>query len=144
MEGNRGRRALPVGELEPSRFTALGRRPPDHLDAIARNAWRRVLTATPAGAITTTDREVLEMYCDAYSQYRQAKTGLATMGLVLTTPNGTSQTSPLVAQARQWAMMVSRLASELGLTPTARLKLGAGGAAVERDNDDAWLNGPTK
>ena len=144
MEGNRSHSPLPENEPEPAALTPADMRPPDHLDAIGRNVWRRVLRSMPPGVITKADRETLELYCDAYSQYRQAKKGLATMGAMLTTPNGAYQTNPLVTQMRQWAAMTSRLASELGLTPAARPKLGASGAAVERDNDDDWLKTPAK
>lgn len=144
LEGNRSHSSLPENEPEPKKLTPADMRPPDHLDAIGRNVWRRVLRAMPPGVITKADRETLEIYCDSYAQYRHAKDSLKKMGPMLVTPNGAYQTNPLVTQMRQWAAMTSRLASELGLTPAARPRLGASGADLERDDDDDWLKTPAK
>jgi phage terminase small subunit len=154
LEGNRGRRALPKGEPEPSHLSAIDARPPDHLDRVGKNLWKRVLRAMPEGVITKADREVLELYCDAYAQYRQAKgllkevalarvragvKGLTKAGTVEETPNGAYQTSPLVTQMRQWSAMTVKLAGELGLTPPARVRLAIGRDDAE-SNDEAWLS----
>lgn len=153
MEGNPGHRHLPVDEPEPTAMTELDLRPPDHLDRIGRNLWKRTIRAMPAGVITKADRAVLELYCDAYAQWRHVRKllsditaarvrdgydGILRSGGVELTPNGLFQTSPLVTQMRQWSAMTVKLAAELGLTPAARPRLGIDPAEKE-DALERWL-----
>ena len=82
------------------------REPPEHLSFLARQEWLRVAPILhPLGLLTSADYQSLEIYCEAYAEWRDAKRvrDLKTMNTFAT-------------QARQFL-------TEFGMTPASRSRI---------------------
>lgn len=103
---------------------------PAHLDAVARKEWRRL--AKPLydmGVLTVADRGAFAAYCQAWSRWVEAEEQLRKTPLLLKTPSGYVQQSPWLSIANKQMELMGRYMGELGLTPSARMRLPATGEA---------------
>lgn len=142
--GRRGPPAQPrqlkllKGETRPSRLGAPEPEPsreapeaPVWLAPAASEAWRLACRELEAmELLSSADREVLVLFACAVADYAKGQQLLDSSGLVLKGRDGNAVRNPLVAITRDRALLVARLARELGLTPTGRAQLGALGTAV--------------
>ncbi|WP_233866656.1 phage terminase small subunit P27 family [Paraburkholderia adhaesiva] len=132
ITGNPGGRPLP--EREPKPRTGVLRRP-RHLDANACAEWDRLVPELRvAGILTSIDVAVLAAYCMAYSRWIDAEEAIQRMkvrdqltsALMIKTTNGNAIQNPLVGVANRAMLIMSRLASEFGMTPAARTRIEPG------------------
>src|SRR5438128_12468305 len=101
MTGNPGKRPLNKREPKPRAGAPVC---PTQLDAKAKALWKRIADQLAAmGLISQADGVALELLCDAYSQWREAR------------KEGQSGAEP-------WKRVKSMLA-EFGLTPSSRSRL---------------------
>lgn len=130
IEGNRGRRSLNAGEPEYDLSNIM---PPSELDDQAKVEWGRVAHQLLAqGVLTDVDRATLAGYCACYSTFITAEKALAKMsasggklgGMVVMTARGGVTKNPLIRIRQQSMELMLKLASEMGMTPTARTRLG--------------------
>lgn len=126
----RGRKPAPqAGTLARTRLAALPRCPP-HLSPVAQKEWRRL--ATPlheAGLLTLADRAALAAYCQAYARWVEAEEHLARTPTLIKAPSGYVQQSPWLTVANKQLELMGRYMAELGLTPSARTRLGTKGGS---------------
>lgn len=123
-QGNPGHR--PINENEPAfegRTT-----PPQHLDPIAKQEWRRLAPRLFVHEmLTPADRTAFAAYCSAYSRLAQAERFLASPAaggsLVYKTLGGAIKPWPHVGIAERAAVQMHRFSIEFGLTPSARSRL---------------------
>lgn len=129
VTGNPGKR--PLNTREPRRATGRPM-PPAHLTAEARTEWRRVIKLLHAvGAITTLDRAVLAVYCQAWARMVQAERALAAMAeqdpvtgaLLVKTKSGNLIQNPLVGIANTAANIMNKACVEIGMTPSASTRI---------------------
>jgi len=122
LRGNPGKRPLPVDEPTPEpRIPPC----PHALDKVARAEWRRIASEVRGlRFVTALDRAALAVYCQSWSEWVRAQEGLAKHGLLVKTPNGYPIQSPLVSIANRAAKQMLEAAGTLGLTPSARARLG--------------------
>lgn len=108
--------------------------PPDFLSPIAAAEWRRVAEELfHLRLVAKVDSNVLCAYCQAFSRWRAAEELLAeaalrdprTRGLLVQGARGPVQ-NPLVRIADHASQLMVRNAAELGLTASARARIGAG------------------
>lgn len=111
---------------------------PDHLDAYAIDEWNRVCSALhSAGVLSDVDSGGLAMYCQAYGRWKKAEEAIQAMaeknpasgGLIIKTTNNNIIQNPMVGTANTAMRDAMRYASEYGLTPSSRVRLG-----IEADN----------
>lgn len=105
---------------------------PPHLDTVARAEWRRL--ARPmhdAGVLTIGDRAALAAYCQSYARWVEAEEKLQETPMLLKTPSGYVQQSPWLSIANKQLEIMGRFMAELGLTPSARSRLGYGDGASD-------------
>ena len=129
LEGNPGKRRLPINEPIPPMDLPD---PPSHLDAYALEEWGRVAEGLNAmGVLAGIDQAALAAYCGAYSRWRAAEEELKELAkksklqaLVLKTVSGNWIQQPLIGIANKAAGDMVRFASEFGMTPVARSRLG--------------------
>jgi P27 family predicted phage terminase small subunit len=103
---------------------------PPHLDREARREWRRLVPILLSmRVLTVADGVVLGNLCQAYSiltqahkAMQQATTGGGS-GLLMKTPSGYVQQSPLLSVINQQVEVINRISREFGLTPSARTRL---------------------
>ena len=114
--------------------------PPEHLGAFGKAFWRQVYAELMGkGVLKVTDRFTLEILCDAYQDYREAKEILdGKRNKTMRMPNGVLQPLPEVVMKRNAMDQIRKLSAEIGLSPSSRSKLvgtPAGGAAGSKVKD---------
>lgn len=97
---------------------------PDDLRSDARLVWERVVDSLGStGVLTSADRDILRLYCEAYARYVEAEQMLAKTGPLLKGRDGNFVKNPLHQIVRDNADAVKKYAREIGLTPAARVGL---------------------
>lgn len=128
----RGRKPTP----RANSHTALGALPrcPAHLSDVARREWRRLAPVLhSAGILTVADRAALAAYCQSYARWVEAEEQLGKTPALLKAPSGYVQQSPWLSVANKQLELMGRYMSELGLTPSARTRLGHDDAGPAHD-----------
>lgn len=122
LRGNPGRRPLPEGEPRPP--VALPDKP-EWLDDDASAEWDRVVPQlTTLGILTELDRAVLVAYVTAWSDLCELRRQIRETGWTIPTGDGESQKrNPLASSLREAYERLRSAGSELGLTPSARIRL---------------------
>ena len=96
---------------------------PASLKGEARKEWLRVVPVlTAMGILATVDRAVLIRYCLAWAEWLELDAALGQTGRLLRGRDGNPVRNPLWAQRRDTAATLDVLATQLGLTPMARLR----------------------
>jgi P27 family predicted phage terminase small subunit len=100
--------------------------PPSHLDETARVEWDRVVPdLEEAGLLAGADRSLLAAYCQCWSRWVAAEETLAKVGQVIKTTNGNVVQNPLIGVANRAMELMHRFASEFGMSPSARTRVGS-------------------
>lgn len=121
MEGNRSRR--PYNENEPQPRVAQPKCP-EHLDEDARKEWRRLVRILMRiRVLTEADGIALGNLCQAYSTMIRAQKKLNESGLMMKTPSGYVQQSPLIGIINSSMHTITALVREFGLTPASRTRI---------------------
>jgi P27 family predicted phage terminase small subunit len=127
MEGNMSKRALPSSEPLP--FPGEPDMP-SHLTREARREWKRLVPILLAmRVLTAADGIALGNLCQAYAllveahkAMRKASKGGGS-GLLMKTPSGYVQQSPLIGIINGQVEIINRISREFGLTPSSRVRL---------------------
>ena len=97
---------------------------PAHLDVEARKEWKRLAKVlVRIRVLTEADGMVLANLCQAWSTMAKAQGKLSETGLLLKTPSGYVQASPLLVIVNKNIEAVTKLSREFGLTPASRGRL---------------------
>jgi P27 family predicted phage terminase small subunit len=129
LEGNPARRPLPANEPRP-----LPGEPemPKYLDREARREWKRLVPILLSmRVLSAADGLQLANLCQAYSILLQAHKAMRQAGkgggsgLLMKTPGGYVQQSPLLGILNGQVEILNRISREFGLTPSARTRLEA-------------------
>jgi P27 family predicted phage terminase small subunit len=126
-EGNPGRRPLPANEPHPP----LGEpEVPKYLDREARREWKRLVKILlPIRVLSIADGLELANLCQAYSLLVQAHQAMQLAskgggsGLLMRTPAGYVQQSPLLGIINGQVEIINRISREFGLTPSSRTRI---------------------
>jgi len=127
LEGNPARRPLPTNEPRP-----LPGEPemPDYLDADARKEWQHLVKILlEMRVLTKADGTALGNLCQAISILRHAHETLQQAkkaggsALLMKTPSGYVQQSPLIGIINGQVEIINRISREFGLTPSSRIRL---------------------
>ena len=86
--------------------------PPKHLDAIGKETWKKLAHIVQPDEKTS---DILALFCDGVSSYRQSMEQLETLGRVQTSTGGIMRLNPWVAIQKQSATQVIQAARALGL-----------------------------
>ena len=135
LEGNRSKRPLPANEPRP----LLGEPAmPPYLDREARREWKRQVGILRAmGVLTVADGVALANLCQAYSILQQAHKAMQQAakgggsGLLMKTPGGYVQQSPLIGIINGQVEIINRISREFGLTPSSRARLSAAEPSID-------------
>lgn len=121
LAGNPGKRALPENELQFDPISAVDA--PAHLDELATECWE---TYAPLlcgqSVLCITDLHNLEIFCCAYSGYRQAMAEAAGQ-ITVYQDNGTMKKNPALSAANEFANQMRSFGALLGLSPADRSKI---------------------
>ena len=140
LEGNPGKRPLNIYEPKPRKKAPAC---PDWLDEEAKREWHRLAkTMESMGVLTEADRAAFATYCDAYSKWKDATEFINQHGQIFKTPSGYIQQVPQVSIAQTYGKLMTKIATEFGLTPASRSRIIAGGSGGEiLDEMDELLDG---
>ena len=140
LEGNPGKRPLNIYEPKPQKKAPAC---PDWLDEEAKREWHRLAKTMEAmGVLTEADMAAFATYCDAYSKWKDATEFINQHGQIFKTPSGYIQQVPQVSIAQTYGKLMTKIATEFGLTPASRSRIIAGGTGGEiLDEMDELLDG---
>jgi P27 family predicted phage terminase small subunit len=115
--------------------------PPACLDTATRGVWHELEAVMPVAILASCDLPSVTCYVQAVSQHRHAVVELRrTGGAVIHGAEG-PRANPWARVVDRQALLLLRLASELGLTPTARAAMAAriaqAGGSTEQPRRDA-------
>lgn len=116
----RGPKPKPAKSDKPATLS-----PPVELSAAARAEWDRLVpTLEESGVLHQLDVDAITIYCNSYAIFKQCQTHIDQNGPVVVGTTGTPVKNPfLMVQKDCWDRM-RVLLGELGLTPSARARLG--------------------
>lgn len=129
--GQRG----PVPKLQSSPVDSAVPKKPPYLDGEAAKEWKRVCgELLKCGNPAPSDRSILEGYCIAYAEVRNANRILEEEGRMLTVPiqnakgevlGETQKPHPMVGIQQKMLVIMKSYLDSLGLNPIARRRLNA-------------------
>jgi P27 family predicted phage terminase small subunit len=95
---------------------------PTWLKGDARKAWDRAVAELMAlGTLATIDHDMLEFYCDAYADWKQARRDTAKLkSLTVKSKRGGDILHPIVRHKKDARAICVKIAAELGMSPTSR------------------------
>jgi P27 family predicted phage terminase small subunit len=146
LEGNPGKRSIPI-EPRPEISETIPEAPP-FLTVDAHKEWDHIATQLHRlGLLTVVDVASLAAYCQAYGRWLTAERAIAAMaerdlltgGLMIKTTNGNAIQNPLIGTANKAASDMVRYASEFGLTPAARARIGFSTANAQKSKFDGLI-----
>jgi P27 family predicted phage terminase small subunit len=118
LEGNPGKRAKGAEPKTTGTPTC-----PMWLDKDAKSKWRKVAKWLKVVGGGTADAELLAVYCQTWSIWKEAVKSIQVDGITVTSKRGGPIRNPAVTIANDAAQTLSRLGSQLGWSPTTRAKL---------------------
>src|SRR5215470_13763841 len=125
--------------FEPVAQGALEEPPADLTDE-ERAAWLYAIEHAPKGVLKQIDRAVLTLWVKTCERYRRAEEAQAKINAqapmpdVIRAPSGMLVQSPYIGMMNRAALLMLRIAEQLGFTPVARPRLVAEGS--EGGDDD--------
>jgi P27 family predicted phage terminase small subunit len=132
LRGNPSKRPL-RNEPRPDRGASCPE-PPEWLGGYAKQEWARIGPELHRiGLLTVVDVAVFAAYCQAVHHWRVAEE--------LARKRDAAEKRVLLQIARQAAAAMLRFASQLGCTPVARARIGAGIGGHGPDGDDGKFTG---
>ena len=137
LEGGRGHRPIKTPPEPPQ----AAMRCPTWLDVEAKAEWRRVAPMLTAMRILTAlDVANLACYCQAWSELRDATDLLQRRGKTFSTPSGYKQQRPEVGIAHRAMLNIRLFCGELGMSPSARMRLATDGNTAMEIGDEGILS----
>lgn len=126
LAGNPGKRRLNTNEPKPAPKAPPK---PTHFDREGNKAWKWLTGVLGKnGLLAESDQAIITIYCDTWSQYVAIRKELAKKGaaqFILRSDKGAFYRNPLVDTESMLKKQLMTCLSELGLSPTSRVRLHA-------------------
>jgi P27 family predicted phage terminase small subunit len=140
LTGNPGGRSLATMLPQPRK-----RKPTPHKvveeDPRAMRHWTLVLEECAPGHLVRLDTALLERFCKCMSRLEEAEEKLEGTSMMLRSPQGFPIQSPWLSVVNKQTELSRKLASELGITPAMRNRMGANdGADADDDPTSHFFN----
>jgi P27 family predicted phage terminase small subunit len=133
---DRAREPIAAGDLEE---------PPADLDAEEQADWRYAIEHAPKGVLRQIDRDMLALWCKTKTRYRRAEIAQAAINLrnpllpdVIRSASGALLPSPYAGIMNKAALLLIRLAEQMGFTPVSRPRL-IGPEAGAGEDEERWM-----
>jgi P27 family predicted phage terminase small subunit len=135
--GNPGKRALNKAEPDFGGVTNIA--PPEWIIGHARDMWERVVPLLcKQKVLQMTDLHNVEVFCNAYANFRAASEDVARNGLVVAGAQGGPVKNPAATVFNEASRQMATFGALLGLDPSSRSRL-MGGGGKKPDNPFAGL-----
>ena len=140
LEGNPGKRKLNEHEPKPEKKAPAC---PKWLEPEAKKEWKRLARKLEQmGVLTEVDMAAFAGYCQSYARWKEAEEFITQYGTIVRTPSGYWSQVPQVSIAQTNLKLMSKLAEQFGLTPSARSRIIAdSSSSYEVDEMDELLKG---
>ena len=140
LEGNPGKRKLNEHEPKPEKKAPAC---PKWLEPEAKKEWKRLARKLEQmGVLTEVDMAAFAGYCQSYARWKEAEEFITQYGTIVRTPSGYWSQVPQVSIAQTNLKIMSKLAEQFGLTPSARSRIIADSTSnYEVDEMDELLKG---
>jgi P27 family predicted phage terminase small subunit len=119
--------------------------PPSWLPPRLKAVWADIAARAPAGVLQAADREVFLCYVELVDRHQRAVLAQRALDranklpVLVKKPDGTADISPYVRIIDRAVLLMVRLQTELGFTPSARAKISVGTASDgESDGETGW------
>lgn len=130
--GNPGKRAL--NKDEPDFGVVTGIDAPEWIIGHAKDMWDRVVPLLcKQKVLQMTDLHNVEIFCNAYGNWRAAQEDVARNGIVVAGAQGGPTKNPALTAVNEAARQMATFGAMLGLDPSSRARL-AGGGNKKPDN----------
>jgi len=127
IQGNAGKRKINQDEPLAETLDKVPS-PPEWLPDLAREAWRKLAPwLVSAKILASSDLHNLEVFCCAYSTWREAVADIAKNGVVVAGANSEIK-NPACTAANEATKQMSTYGAALGLDPATRSRLAVPGA----------------
>jgi P27 family predicted phage terminase small subunit len=133
IDGNPGKRPI-----EPDLPQAEGELvdPPEWFDDEQRTGWQYAIEHAPKGLLTPLDRAALVAFIVAENEYRKAVLKVVDEGQTTLSPEkGVEMQTASLAIMNKQALIMTKLAAELGFTPSSRGRVTLKGGKGGKEND---------
>lgn len=105
---------------------------PDYLNEIASKKWDETIAVLDElGVLSSTDADLLTIYCMTWANFRAAQAGVAKHGLTVEGRDGPKR-NPEDISSQQMVTALAKMVGELGLSPSGRARLK--GATPKKDD----------
>ena len=132
MEGTQRPSRSKKDEPKPKKASI---RAPSHLTGPAKKEWNRMAVKLhPLGLLTEIDVPGLELYCETYARWLDAKDKVTEKGTILVTTGGNLIQNPYLAVVNKAQDQMVKILAEFGMTPSSRTRVSA--AKPDEDNAD--------
>lgn len=134
LNGNPGKRAFNKNEPKPE---VTEPEMPKGMSTFARREWKRVVPLLlELGMLTNLDRAVLEGYCEAYGESKQAQKIIRRFGLTVVNSRGDVKPHPAVGIRDKAQKRMKSFAIELGLSVPSRTRFNVAPKKPDGSNDN--------
>lgn len=126
------------------RYPKLNFEPPQGMKGEAVEEWNRVVPLLAENTpVSELDRALIEIYCNAFAQYKLCEREVNHDGVVVTSATGTKVRNPYIMEEHEAIKTIKVTATELGLSVNARAKLELNNAKTDKPSDpfEVALNG---
>ena len=90
--------------------------PPSHLDEIGKDAFNRLArTLKEMGVLSDSDRSLLGLYADTYSEYMRCLEFVQRTGIMIKAANGTDKRNPVQSETRACRATLMKIYVQCGL-----------------------------
>jgi P27 family predicted phage terminase small subunit len=100
--------------------------PPADFDEDQRAEWNYAIEHASPGLLTGTDRNVLAIWCVASVEHMRARSEVRKLGQIVKTVDGNAIQNPYLPIVNKQALIMLRVAADLGFSPASRAALGRG------------------
>ena len=119
--------------------------PPEHLSAVAREEWMRVVELyrqLDNTIINNLDISTLTAYCECVAVYRDAQEKRETLPLISYDDKGRVVENPYLAIMRKEGLNILRYSEQLCLTPVGRARMGMATVKGKKEQSamEEWLS----
>ena len=94
---------------------------PSYLSSLAKKYWALTVEAFPAGHFVNCDRVLLEQFCEAAAEHKQALAVIKKEGRFYTDSKGVKRIHPAVTDARDARRAVCMLGTKLRITKHSQM-----------------------
>jgi len=122
-------------EKAMNKYPKIKIEPPQGMKGEAMKEWNRIVPLLAENTpVSELDRTLIEIYCNAFAQYKLCEREVNHDGVVVTSTTGTKVRNPYIMEEHEAIKTIKVTATELGLSVNARAKLELNNAKTDKSD----------